>query len=161
MRVIRFRISLSIILLFLCLPYLAWCAENQDVLRATLANGLRVVIVKNTLAPVATTQVNFLVGSNETPEWFAGMAHTQEHMMFRGSPGLSQSISCPWSFSLKCLPERLMPPGRAWTVSPGGCSPGPFRICRLTNLSWPQVITRRLRLPRHAMPSKNGYGLRT
>ena len=30
-----------------------------------LANGLQVVIVKNTLAPVVTTQINYLVGSNK------------------------------------------------------------------------------------------------
>jgi len=59
------------------------------VLRATLDNGLRVVVVRNPLAPVVTTEVSYLVGANEAPAGFPGMAHAQEHMMFRGSPGLS------------------------------------------------------------------------
>jgi zinc protease len=62
---------------------------GQGVLRATLPNGLRVLIVRNALAPVVAVQVNYLAGSNEAPKGFPGMAHAQEHMMFRGSPGLS------------------------------------------------------------------------
>jgi len=45
-------------------------AKEDGVLRATLDNGLRVVIVRNTLAPVVTTMVNYLVGSNEAPKGF-------------------------------------------------------------------------------------------
>jgi len=63
--------------------------QGSSVVRATLENGLRVVVVPNALAPVVTTVLNYRVGSNEAPPGYPGMAHAQEHMMFRGSPGLS------------------------------------------------------------------------
>jgi zinc protease len=68
---------------------LAATAQTAPVLRATLPNGLRVILVRNTLAPVVATSVNYLVGSDEAPAGFPGTAHAQEHMMFRGSPGLT------------------------------------------------------------------------
>jgi len=72
---------------------LTWLSSQAtaktDVERATLENGLRVIVVADHLAPVAAVQVNYQVGSNEAPPGFPGTAHALEHMMFRGSPGLS------------------------------------------------------------------------
>ena len=58
-------------------------------LEERLANGMRVIILRNTLAPVVTVEMNFLVGGNETPPGFPGMAHAQEHMAFRGCTGMT------------------------------------------------------------------------
>lgn len=82
----------------LCSLFMGWAAPDAlavaspgsgDVVRATLANGLRVILVRNTLAPVVSTSISYQVGADETPPGFPGTAHAQEHMMFRGSPGLS------------------------------------------------------------------------
>jgi zinc protease len=75
-------------LLLVCAP--AAFAADGGVLKATLDNGLRVVIVPNKLAPVVTTEINYLAGSDEAPEGFPGTAHALEHMAFRGSKGLDK-----------------------------------------------------------------------
>lgn len=64
-------------------------AGTEGVLNRTLDNGLQVIIVRDPLAPVVTQQVTYLAGANQSPPGFPGMAHAVEHMMFRGSPGLS------------------------------------------------------------------------
>ena len=67
----------------------ARASAADDVARATLSNGLRIVVVRDTLAPVATAMLNYEVGSDE--QWIPGLAHAVEHMMFRGSASLSSS----------------------------------------------------------------------
>lgn len=64
-------------------------AQSLSVTRATLANGLQVVVVHDALAPVVTTIMNYKVGSDE--QTVPGLAHATEHMMFRGSASLSSA----------------------------------------------------------------------
>src|SRR5665213_3955149 len=66
-------------------------SSGSDVLKATLRNGLQVVIVRNTLAPVVSTDLSYLVGSRDDPPDMPGLAHAQEHMMFRGTRNLTTS----------------------------------------------------------------------
>jgi len=63
--------------------------DGADVLRATLSNGLRVIVVRDALAPVVTTVMNYEAGSAD--ETVTGTAHATEHMMFRGAKSLSAS----------------------------------------------------------------------
>jgi zinc protease len=67
----------------------ASAAQATNVTRATLDNGLRVVVVRDTLAPMVTTQITYLAGSYEAPKGYPGTAHALEHMMFRNSTGLT------------------------------------------------------------------------
>src|SRR5512135_2230584 len=85
------RCLLLVLAMLAMTPVAAFSSETAGIASATLGNGLRVVIVRNTLAPVVSVQLNYLAGSNEAPPGFPGMAHAQEHMMFRGSPGLSKA----------------------------------------------------------------------
>ncbi|MGA3163377.1 MAG: pitrilysin family protein [Verrucomicrobiota bacterium] len=90
-RSILFASVFSIVLAWLSISGAATneIPAEQGVLRATLTNGLQVIVVRNALAPVVTTMINYRVGADECPPEFPGMAHATEHMMFRGSPRLS------------------------------------------------------------------------
>ena len=77
----RWRVLALLLIAGLCSAQTVSVPKNADagVQRFTLSNGLRVVIIPNNLAPVVTVQENYLVGGDETPAGFPGMAHAQEH----------------------------------------------------------------------------------
>jgi len=61
--------------------------SRLEVTRATLSNGLQIVVLRDRLAPVVTTWLNVEAGSDDEP--YTGLAHAQEHMFYRGSKTLS------------------------------------------------------------------------
>jgi zinc protease len=65
----------------------AQASPDSRVVRATLANGMHVILLPNKLAPVATTFVSYGVGSDD--DTLPGIAHATEHMLFRGTSELS------------------------------------------------------------------------
>lgn len=73
----------------MCPSYGQTSGREHEVTKATLDNGLRVVIIRDPLAPVVTIEENYLTGGDDTPNGFPGMAHAQEHMAFRGCSGLT------------------------------------------------------------------------
>ncbi len=90
-RLVRPLACAALIALLSSTPALAAPTSEEHVLKATLSNGLQVVIVRDTLAPVISTDMAYVVGSANDPPGVPGMAHAQEHMMFRGTPNLSTS----------------------------------------------------------------------
>ncbi|MCL2075188.1 MAG: insulinase family protein [Betaproteobacteria bacterium] len=61
-------------------------SENDNVFERTLANGLKVVVKEDRRAPVATQMVWYRIGSVDEIDGSSGLAHTLEHMMFKGTP---------------------------------------------------------------------------
>ncbi len=89
MKIPRFALALVGIALASAWLQPAPARAATDVTRATLSNGLQVVVVRDPLAPVVTTMLNYKAGSNE--QSYDGQAHALEHMMFRGAKTLSES----------------------------------------------------------------------
>ncbi|MGH7865462.1 MAG: M16 family metallopeptidase, partial [Candidatus Binataceae bacterium] len=61
---------------------------TDNVKAATLRNGLRVLVLENHKAPVATLHVFYRVGSRNETTGKTGIAHLLEHLMFRGTKTL-------------------------------------------------------------------------
>ncbi|MBI3030756.1 MAG: insulinase family protein [Candidatus Rokubacteria bacterium] len=59
---------------------------GEDVLEATLDNGLRVLLLEDHRSPVVSFQVWYRVGSRNERPGATGLAHLLEHMMFKGTP---------------------------------------------------------------------------
>ncbi|MCS7056781.1 MAG: insulinase family protein, partial [Thermoflexales bacterium] len=64
---------------------------RRGILRATLPNGLRVIIKEMHAAPVVALYVWYRVGSRNEHGGITGISHWVEHMMFKGTRKYSES----------------------------------------------------------------------
>jgi zinc protease len=85
-RVGALSIAAASMLLALHSPAAAGITDN--VKAATLSNGLRVLVLENHKAPVATLHVFYRAGSRNETTGKTGIAHLLEHLMFRGTKTL-------------------------------------------------------------------------
>ena len=74
-------------LFWIGLGLLAWAATLQaaPIQQFTLSNGLKVILLEEHKAPVVTFQVWYKVGSRNEVTGKTGLAHLNEHMMFKGT----------------------------------------------------------------------------
>src|SRR6201986_535400 len=61
-------------------------AEDEGVREFALANGMKVLLAENRVAPVATLLVLYRVGSRNEAVGHTGSTHLLEHMLFKGTP---------------------------------------------------------------------------
>jgi zinc protease len=61
-------------------------AEEEGVREFALSNGMKLLLVENRVAPVATLLVLYRVGSRNEAVGYTGSTHLLEHMLFKGTP---------------------------------------------------------------------------
>jgi zinc protease len=71
--------------ILLCSVFVAPLAWALPPVESTLPNGLRVILVPEPKAPVASVQIWYRVGSRDEISGKTGLSHLMEHMMFKGT----------------------------------------------------------------------------
>lgn len=72
----------AIVLFVVLVAPVAWALSPVE---STLPNGLRVILVPEPKAPVASVQIWYRVGSRDEISGKTGLSHLMEHMMFKGT----------------------------------------------------------------------------
>lgn len=67
-------------------------SATEPVHEYALPNGLKVFIIEDRKAPLATFQIWYRVGSIDEPAGKTGISHLLEHMMFKGTPKYGSKV---------------------------------------------------------------------
>lgn len=76
------RLKFAIIFILLFIPVAVYASVKEY----TLKNGLKVLVIEDHKAPLATFQIWYRVGSKDERVGKTGISHLLEHMMFKGTP---------------------------------------------------------------------------
>jgi zinc protease len=77
--------------------------EADGIREYKLANGMKVLLVENRVAPVATVMVLYRVGSRNEAVGYTGATHLLEHMMFKGTPTFNSARNTQIAATLQKL----------------------------------------------------------
>lgn len=66
-------------------------AEADGIREYLMDNGMKVLLVENRVAPVATVLIVYKVGSRNEAVGYTGSTHLLEHMMFKGTPTFNKT----------------------------------------------------------------------
>src|ERR687893_3290985 len=69
---------------------ITFVTEADEIQEYRLDNGMKVLLVENRVAPVATIMVLYKVGSRNEAVGYTGSTHLLEHMMFKGTPSFNK-----------------------------------------------------------------------
>jgi len=87
-RAARFAVAALVLAIVFGAPAIARAAITDAVKAVTLKNDLRILVLENHKAPVATLNVFYKVGSRNEQVSTTGISHLVEHLMFRGTKKL-------------------------------------------------------------------------
>lgn len=79
------RFNLLCLSLMLCVSQAMYAESANPISQTTLSNGMKVYVLENHRAPIATFQIWYRVGASDEPNGLTGISHVLEHMMFKGT----------------------------------------------------------------------------
>jgi len=82
-------------------------AEAEGIAEYRLANGMKVLLVENRVAPVATFLVVYRVGSRDEAVGYTGATHLLEHLLFKGTPTFNREKGTQIAATLQRIGARF------------------------------------------------------
>jgi len=80
---------------------ITFVTEEDGISEYKMSNGMKVVLLENRVAPVATFMVIYKVGSRNEATGHTGATHLLEHLMFKGTPTFNKNNKTQIAASLQ------------------------------------------------------------